>query len=644
MANDKDFVVNGPVVVGKDTKVTVGTIGSGQEGYNLAGASYDNVSFSVAGQDTAPFGFAFNNDGTKMYMVGPLSDSVYQYTLSTAFDLSTASYDSVSFSVNSQDANPSGIAFNTDGSKMYMVGTGNDRVYQYSLSTAFDLSTASYDSVNLYVVNQDTSPRGIAFNNVGTKMYMVGTGNNRVHQYSLSTAFDLSTASYDSVFLSVSGQDASPYSIAFNADGTKMYMVGATNGSVYQYSLSTAFDLSTASYDSVSFSVSGQDTAPLDIALNTDGTKMFVLGNINDSIYQYSTTLTTAELDFSTGNYFDDTLAADTTYTFSNAGDVQAFQLEVTGYVIITNNWDISTASYSQNFSVAAQETSPRDLFFKPDGTKMYITGESGDDVNEYDLSTAWDLSTASYNQNFSISAQDTGPQGLFFKTDGTKMYITGSSSDRVHEYNLSTAWDVSTASILQNFSVSSQDTFPQSIFFKPDGTKMYIVGSAGVDVNEYDLSTAWDVSTASFLQNFSVSSQDTGPTGVSFKSDGTKMYIAGAVGDDVNEYDLSTAWDISTASYNQNFTVAAQDTAPTGVSFKPDGTKMYIVGVIGDAVSEYDIGSSSVATLTWPSSIEWAGGIAPAAPANGETDVFTFTTNDSGTTYTGVKSIDNAS
>jgi DNA-binding beta-propeller fold protein YncE len=162
--------------------------------------------------------------------------------------------------------------------------------------------------------------------------------------------------------------------------------------------------------------------------------------------------------------------------------------------------------------------------------------------------------------------------------------------------------------------------------------------------VNEYDLSTAWDVSTASFLQNFSVSSQEGAPIGIFFKPDGTKMYIAGAVGDDVNEYGLSTAWDISTASYNQNFSVAAQDTTPTGVSFKPDGTKMYIVGVIGDAVSEYDIGSSSVATLTWPSSIEWAGGVAPAAPANGETDVFTFTTDDSGTTYTGVKSIDNAS
>jgi hypothetical protein len=99
--------------------------------------------------------------------------------------------------------------------------------------------------------------------------------------------------------------------------------------------------------------------------------------------------------------------------------------------------WDISTASYLQNFSVAAQETVPRDLFFKPDGTKMYIVGSSGDDVNEYDLSTAWDISTASYLQNFSVAAQETIPSGLFFKPDGTKMYIVGFSGDAVNEYDL---------------------------------------------------------------------------------------------------------------------------------------------------------------------------------------------------------------
>ena len=252
--------------------------------------------------------------------------------------------------------------------------------------------------------------------------------------------------------------------------------------------------------------------------------------------------------------------------------------------------WDISTSSYLQNFSVAAQETTPSGVFFKPDGTKMYVTGRAGDAVYEYDLSTAWDISTSSYLQNFSVSAQETVPQGVFFKPDGTKMYVTGSSGDDVNEYDLSTAWDVSTASYLQNFSVAAQEALPNGVFFKPDGTKMYVIGANGDEVNEYDLSTAWDVSTASYLQNFSVAAQAVFPTGVFFKPDGTKMYVVGSIGDAVYEYDLSTAWDISTASYLQSFSVAAQDSAPTGLFFKPDGTKMYVMGNSGDAVWEYDL------------------------------------------------------
>ena len=252
--------------------------------------------------------------------------------------------------------------------------------------------------------------------------------------------------------------------------------------------------------------------------------------------------------------------------------------------------WDISTASYLQNFSVVAQEGTSTGLFFKPDGTKMYVVGSVGDAVNEYDLSSAWDISTASYLQNFSVSAQEVSPEGIFFKVDGTKMYVIGSDGDDVNEYDLSSAWDVSTASYLQNFSVAAQESTPQGLFFKPDGLKMYVVGRTGDNVNEYDLSSAWDVSTASYLQNFSVAAQDLTPTGLFFKPDGTKMYVIGRSADYVNEYDLSSAWDVSTASYLQNFSVAAQEATPTGLFFKPDGTKMYVVGYTGDAVNEYNL------------------------------------------------------
>jgi len=256
----------------------------------------------------------------------------------------------------------------------------------------------------------------------------------------------------------------------------------------------------------------------------------------------------------------------------------------------LVEGWNVSTAVFVQSKSVSAQEIDPYGLSFKSDGLKMYILGAAGDDVNEYDLSTAWDVSTAVFLQSKSIAGQENNPRGLFFKPDGTKMYLIGLSGDDVNEYNLGTAWDVSTTAFVQSKSVSAQDNLPFDVSFKSDGLKMYILGNSGDSVYEYDLSTAWNVSTAVFLQNFSVSAQDTNPQGLFFKPDGLKMYILGEAGDDVNEYDLSTAWDVSTAVFVHSFSVSAQDTFPAGLFFKPDGLKMYVVGIAGVDVNEYDL------------------------------------------------------
>jgi hypothetical protein len=256
--------------------------------YDIDNAAYDSVSLSVASQDTAPYGVEFSSDGTKMFMLGSANDAVFQYSLSTAWDASTASYDSVSLSVSGQDTQPFGIAFSSDGTKMFMVGIATDAVYQYSLSTAWNLSTASYDSVS-FSVSQDTQPTALAFKTDGTKMYVVGTAIDRLFQYSLSTAWDLSTASYDSVNLYLASQDGNVYDIAFSSDGTRMLLLGNNSDAVFQYALSTAWNLSTASYDSVSFSVASQESQPTGMTFSADGTKMYVCGFTNDTVYQYST-------------------------------------------------------------------------------------------------------------------------------------------------------------------------------------------------------------------------------------------------------------------------------------------------------------------------------------------------------------------
>ena len=256
-------------------------------------------------------------------------------------------------------------------------------------------------------------------------------------------------------------------------------------------------------------------------------------------------------------------------------------------------------ATYVQNFSVATQETSPRAMAFNTDGTKMFVIGDIGDDVNEYALSTGFDVSTASYTQAFSIAAQETTPSGIAFNTDGTKMFVVGTTGDAVNEYALSTGFNVSTASFTDSFSVAPQETSPQDVAFNTDGTKMFVVGDTGDDINEYTLATGFDVSTSSFVDSFSVSAQEAAPQGVAFNPDGTKMFVVGNAAGEVHQYTLTTGFDVSTASYASiNFSAAAQDTFPMGIAFNTDGTKMFIVGLENDAVYQYSTGVGSVTTV----------------------------------------------
>lgn len=439
------------------------------------------------------------------------------------------------FLVSTQESSPEDIFFKSDGTKFYIVGTSGEDVNEYNLSTAWDITTASYNQ-NFSVSTQETQPTGISFKSDGTKMFIIGKSGDDVNEYTLSTAWDISTASYSQNF-SVSSQNNAPEGLAFKSDGTEMYMLGSDRY-VYQYNLTTGWDVSTASYDQ-NFNVGSglKSFSPKGIRFKSDGTEMYITDAYDRDIDQY--TLSTA--------------------------------------------WDISTASYSSSFGVRPFDTNPTGVFFKSDGTKAYIVGKSKDAVWQFSLSTAWDISTASfafpakdyYDYETPTSLNLSG-YGIHFKPDGTRMYIVDDSFNAIFEYSLSTAWEVSSASYVRNRGVGSEETFPHSVFFKPDGTKMFVTGPSSDEVQEYALSTAWDISTETHTRSLDVSSQGTIPRGLFFKSDGTKMYVLDTGDKEVNEYDLSTAWDLSSASFNQSFSDTFRMGFTYSLFFKADGTRMY--------------------------------------------------------------------
>ena len=79
---------------------------------------------------------------------------------------------------------PQAIAFNGNGEKMFVLhnltsgdaSSDFDRVEEYDLGTGFDISASSISSIQAtkIVKAQETAPRGFAFNNDGTKMFVVG--------------------------------------------------------------------------------------------------------------------------------------------------------------------------------------------------------------------------------------------------------------------------------------------------------------------------------------------------------------------------------------------------------------------------------------------------------------------------------------
>ena len=189
--------------------------------------------------------------------------------------------------------------------------------------------------------------------------------------------------------------------------------------------------------------------------------------------------------------------------------------LSILLFIILTllSSKAFAEVTYVDSFSLRGHSATPTGLAFNTDGTKMFVVGYTGDEVNEYTLSTGFDVSTASFVYGFSVRSQEAESRGLAFNTDGTKMFVTGAGGDEVDEYTLSTGFDVSTACFVDGFDVSSQEAIPYELAFNTDGTKMFIVGTSGGDVDEYTLSTGFAV--INTVPTLSSSSPSDGATSV---------------------------------------------------------------------------------------------------------------------------------
>ena len=268
-----------PTVARWEYSFTVGVAG----GFNISSIIFEastNVNNASASgpqaSDTQHSDIFIKPDGTKFYVANGSGDGIYEYTMTTPFDLTTANYnDGHNLNVGSTT---NAFTMSYDGTKVYSAKNGAV-VTQFTLSTAWDLSTAGSATTHTF----SPGPAGgnmyynMSISPDGTKMYLGGNGSSQGHvwQFTLSSAHSITSESYASKVIDLGSYY--PSSSHINGDGTKIFL---TNGSsIKEYTLSTPYDLATSSLTdtgSISNTYGGTGQG---IAFSPNGQDMFIAAN-----------------------------------------------------------------------------------------------------------------------------------------------------------------------------------------------------------------------------------------------------------------------------------------------------------------------------------------------------------------------------
>lgn len=257
-------------------------------------------------------------------------------------------------------------------------------------------------------------------------------------------------------------------------------------------------------------------------------------------------------------------------------------------------NWDgidVSQAIYEKSFYTGDQDVFPWNMCFSTSGHKMYIIGFNDDAVDEYTLTTSWDIGTASYEHSYVVTTQENAPRGIGFNDTGTLMHVSGTQDDGVQQYVLSTAWDVTSATFDDFLSTATYSTVPYGIFFSADGSQLFVTSQTNTTgVVIYDLSGAYDIGTAiynsrPFFTGDYISQHIFSPDGMQVFWLAAKLRVEQTV--------LTSAYDISAVNPSNpdyTFTIGGSETSTIGLWFSADGHKMYTSGYSLDSVYQFSI------------------------------------------------------
>lgn len=263
---------------------------------------YGSRSLTFSGlSETATNGLSFSSDGLYMFVVGDSQNTIYRYTLTTPWDITTSNgtvTNSLTLTtLNSNITSPTGVAFSSTGNKMY-VSNLYTNIYEFNLSVNWQVSSASYvgtrdmvcieiydltfskDGKNLFIISR--APFGTT-SIVGSACYV------NIFSSTTATAWDnISNYEYQD---NINYTLVEPFGkgIALSSNNNSLSIIGLNNAALFSFNRSNSTFSNVSSSENTNYDgfILGREGSPQAIFMNSyNGYDYYIIG-ANETVYQY---------------------------------------------------------------------------------------------------------------------------------------------------------------------------------------------------------------------------------------------------------------------------------------------------------------------------------------------------------------------
>lgn len=230
------------------------------------------------------------------------------------------------------------------------------------------------------------------------------------------------------------------------------------------------------------------------------------------------------------------------------------------------------------------------DWHWNPDGTEFGVVDRIGDAVYNYSLTSAWDETTASRGTSKSISSIDTNARGIALSADGSKMILCGTSTNTLHEFALSTNYDVTSwSTTADSFALNASNTLARGILWNDDGSELYVL-DAGGNLFVYTTTTAYQLSGMSYDSTVSLGIDNNSVIAMCWANAGYNLLVTNDSTDDIYSFYCSTPYDAGTLDFRAQF--PGNSPSPSAIQVAGTGSKILVYDISDDDISVYYYGA----------------------------------------------------